>query len=349
MDLYNLGKVPWEESQLIYHAMAELGREGLILLSPATPYVCIGFHQDAEREVDLDFCRVNRIPVFRREVGGGAVCLDGNQLFFQLVLRRNDTRVPASKEVFYRRFLDPVINLYRRVGIPAEYKPINDVIAGARKISGSGVGEVGESIVFVGNVIFDFNFELMARVLKAPDEKFRDKIYKTLTDNVLTIRRELGEERAAEWTEERLNALMIEEFDTLLGPFEPQAVDNALYTKMEELRPLMLSESWLIQRRSRGVERNIKIRSGVHVIQKLHKSRGGLIRADYEILDGRLKNVTISGDFFCYPAGGILRLESELEARMTSEIREVIEALYFANALEIPGVAVEDWLAVFSG
>jgi hypothetical protein len=62
-----------------------------------------------------------------------------------------------------------------------------------------------------------------------------------------------------------------------------------------------------------------------------------------------LKNVTISGDFFCYPAGGVLRLESELEARMTSEIREVIEALYFANALEIPGVAVEDWLAVFSG
>jgi lipoate---protein ligase len=245
--------------------------------------------------------------------------------------------------------LDPVINLYRRVGIPAEYKPINDVIAGARKISGSGVGEIGESIVFVGNVIFDFNFELMARVLKAPDEKFRDKIYKTLTDNVSTIRRELGEERAAEWTEERLNALMIEEFDTLLGPFEPQVVDSALYTKMEELRPLMLSESWLIQRRSRGVERNIKIRSGVHVIQKLHKSRGGLIRADYEILDGRLKNVTISGDFFCYPAGGILRLERELDGRIIAEIREVIEALYFANALEIPGVAVEDWLAVFSG
>jgi lipoate-protein ligase A len=349
MDLYSLGKVPWEESQLIYHAMAGLDREGLILLSPATPYVCIGFHQDAEREVDLDFCRANGIPVFRREVGGGAVYLDGNQLFFQLVLRRNDPRVPAPKEVFYCRFLGPVINLYRRLGIPAEYKAVNDVIVGFRKICGSGVGEIADCIVFVGNVIFDFNFEMMARVLKVPDEKFRDKIYKTLTDNLSTIRRELGEEKAAEWTKERLTALMIAEFDTLIGPFEPLAVDNALHAKMEELRPLMLSESWLIQRRSHRMERNIKIRSGVHVIQKAHKSRGGLIRADYEIFDGRLKNVTISGDFFCYPAGGILRIESELEARMISEIREVIEVLYFANLVEIPGVGVEDWLAVFSG
>ena len=73
MKLYNLGKVPWEESQLIYHALAHMGEEALCLVSPNSPYVCIGFHQDVEQEVDLDFCRQNQIPVFRREVGGGAV------------------------------------------------------------------------------------------------------------------------------------------------------------------------------------------------------------------------------------------------------------------------------------
>jgi lipoate-protein ligase A len=311
--------------------------------------VCIGFHQDAEREVDLDFCRVNGIPVFRREVGGGAVYLDGNQLFFQLVLRRDDPRVFAPKEVFYHRFLGPVITLYRRLGIPAEYKPVNDVVVGSRKISGSGVGEIGECIVFVGNIIFDFNFGMMTRVLKLPDEKFRDKVYKTLTANLSTIREELGEERAAKWTVERLNALMIEEFGALLGPFQPQTLDDALRVKVEQLRPLMRSASWLIQRRGHRIERNIKIRSGVYVIQKAHKSRGGLIRADYEIHNGRLKNVSISGDFFCYPADGIQRLETELEARMTPEIREVVEALYSIHGVDIPGVGVEDWLAVFSG
>jgi lipoate-protein ligase A len=349
MDLFHLGKVPWEDSQLIYHALAELGREGLILLSPAAPYVCIGFHQDAEREVDLDFCRENGIPVFRREVGGGAVYLDGGQLFFQLVLRRSDPRIPASKEAFYRRFLGPVINLYRRVGISAEYKPINDVIAGSRKICGSGVGEIGSCVVFVGNIILDFNYAMMARVLRVPDEKFRDKIHKTLAENLSTIRRELGQPNSAEWTEDRLNALMIQEFGELLGSFDPQAVDDALRSKMDELRLAMLTDSWLIQRRGHGAERNIKIRSGVHIVQKLHKCRGGLIRADFEVAEGRLADISISGDFFCYPPDGVQLLEAELGGRMIPEIREVIESLYSRNVVDLPGVGVEDWLAVFSG
>ena len=196
MELYNLGKVPWLESQLIYHALAGLGRESLCLVSPSTPYVCIGFHQDLEQEVDLDFCEQNGIPVFRREVGGGAVYLDGNQLFFQLILDKENPEIPRSKEAFYKKFLQPIIAVYRSIGIPAEYKPVNDLLAGTRKISGTGVGEIGDCIVFVGNLIMDFNYEMMARVLKVPDEKFRDKIHKTLEENLSTIIRELGPEAA---------------------------------------------------------------------------------------------------------------------------------------------------------
>jgi lipoate-protein ligase A len=349
MDLYHLGKVAWEDSQLIYHAMAELGREGLILLSPASHYVSIGFHQDAEHEVDMEFCRANGIPVFRRDVGGGAVYLDGGQLFFQLVLPRGDVRIPASKEAFYRKFLSPVVDTYRRLGIPAGYKPINDVIVKNRKISGSGVGEIGGCVVFVGNLIVDFNYEMMTRILKVPDEKFRDKVHKTLTENLSTIRRELGEERAAQWTDERLNGLMIEEFGKLVGPFQPKVPDDALRAKMVELGSLMLDDAWLIQRRRRGAERNVKIRSGIHVVQRVHKCRGGLIRADFEVLDGRLRGVSISGDFFCYPPERIRRLEAEIEGRIAHEVREAIEAFYAANDLEIPGVGVSDWLAVFGG
>ena len=349
MDLYQLGKVSWQESQLIYHAMAELGREGLILLSPASPYVCIGFHQDVEHEVDLGFCRTNGIPVFRRDVGGGAVYLDGGQLFFQLVLPRGDARIPASKEAFYRKFLGPVVDIYRRLGIPAEYKPINDVIVGSRKISGSGVGEIGGCVVFVGNLIVDFNYEMMTRVLKVPDEKFRDKVHKTLRENLSTIRRELGEERAAPWAEERLNALMIEEFGKLVGPFRSKHPNDALRAKMDEIGSVMLTDAWLIQRRGHGAERNVQIRSGIHVVQKVHKCRGGLIRADFEVSDGRLRGISISGDFFCYPPEKIRHLEAELEGRIVYEVREAVDAFYAANELEIPGVEVGDWLTVFGG
>ena len=78
MKLYKLGKIPREESQLIYHALGYIDQEALALVSPASPYVCIGYNQDAEQEVGLEYCEENNIPVLRREVGDGAVYLDGN-------------------------------------------------------------------------------------------------------------------------------------------------------------------------------------------------------------------------------------------------------------------------------
>jgi lipoate-protein ligase A len=125
MKLYNLGKVEWVETQLIYHALAMLGREGLSLVSPSSPYVCIGFHQDARQEVDLNFCDQHNIPVFRRDLGGGAVYLDGDQLFFHLILHKDNPAIPKNKQRFYQKFIQPVINVYRKIGIHAEYKPIN--------------------------------------------------------------------------------------------------------------------------------------------------------------------------------------------------------------------------------
>ena len=241
MDLYNLGKVSWQESQLLYHALAYLGREALVLLSPSEPYVCIGFHQEAEVEVDMAFCQEKNIPVFRREVGGGAVYLDGNQFFFQLIVNEDNPLIPARKETFYQKFLQPVVDTYREIGIAAEYKPINDVLAGTRKISGTGVGEIGNSVVFVGNLILDFNYEMMSRVLKVPDEKFRDKVHQTLKDNLTTIREELGIDLAAQWNETSLNNILRAQFQKLLGDFQEKQIDDELTAKTNEISSEFMS------------------------------------------------------------------------------------------------------------
>jgi len=348
MKLYNLGKVPWHESQLIYHALADLGREALSLVSPATPYVCIGFHQDPEQEVDLSFCKSRHIPVFRRDLGGGAVYLDGDQLFFQLILRRDNPIIPLRRETFYRKFLQPIINVYRRIGIPAEDRPINDVIAGTRKISGTGVGEIGNCIVFVGNLIVDFNYEMMSRVLKAPDEKFRDKVHKTLMENLSTIRHELGENKAKGWDEAELNALMAEEFERLLGPMQPSEKDEALQAKIYELGVWMMSDAWLYQKGRRVSGRDIKIRAGIKVVHKLHKALGGLIRADFELREGGFSNVSLSGDFFCYPEGAVGLLEARLEGQSIEKACTLLKKYYSEEGIETPGIEIDDWMQVLA-
>ena len=348
MKLYNIGRVPWHESQLIYHALARKGDEALSLVSPSSPYVCIGFHQDLEQEVDLDFCKANGIPVFRRDLGGGAVYLDGDQLFFQLILKKDNPAVPKRKEVFYRKFLQPVIHVYREIGIQAEYKAINDVIAGNRKISGTGVGEIGECIVFVGNLIMDFNYDRMARILKVPDEKFRDKVHKTLRDNLSTIRRELGPEEAAKWDGGRLNEKMAEAFENLLGPMDPAGKDESLQTEMDALGARMMKDDWLYQRARKVPVRDVKIRAGVHVFHRMHKAPGGLIRADFQTEEGQFRNVRLSGDFFCYPEEAISELDSALEGQKAENVQGLLKAFYEQADIDIPGIEIDDWMHVLS-
>ncbi|MCK7483847.1 MAG: hypothetical protein M0C28_47775 [Candidatus Moduliflexus flocculans] len=71
--LLELGSVPAVRSQTCYHAAAYSLAEGtpdtVILVSPSEPYVCVGYHQEVDREVDRAYCRERGLPVFRREVG----------------------------------------------------------------------------------------------------------------------------------------------------------------------------------------------------------------------------------------------------------------------------------------
>jgi len=81
-------------SQTVYHAVGYAMKEStpntIIMVSPNGPYVSIGYHQDIQKEVDLDYCAQHNLPVYRREVGGGAVFLDNGQLFTQWIFHKED-------------------------------------------------------------------------------------------------------------------------------------------------------------------------------------------------------------------------------------------------------------------
>lgn len=354
MKLYNLGHVPWLQSQLIYHALPRLGMEGLILLAPAEPYVCIGYHQDVTQDVDLDYCQTHGIPVFRREVGGGAVYLDGNQLFYQLVLHKDHPLALSDKGVFYRTLLEPVAETYRQIGIAAHYKPVNDIItAEGRKIAGTGAAEIGDYLILVGNIIMDFDYDTMVRVLKVPDEKYRDKIYKSLRENLSTIKRELGVVPPLE----EIEAALIANYEAVLGPLERAELPPAVYDKVEELKRTHTSDEWLYKRGKRGEarpelkrrEQQTKIATGVEVVQRMWKAPGGLIRAIVEIKEGRIADVALSGDFFFYPADKLEALEAALAGVELNAVESAIAEFYRREGIESPGVTPADFAKALTG
>ena len=346
MKLYDLGHVPWIQSQLIYHAMPRLGMEGILYVAPATPYVCIGCHQDVEQDIDLDFCQAQGIPVFRREIGGGGVYLDGDQIFYQIILHKDNPLAAGDKTEFYRRFLQPVADAYTTLGIPAQYRPVNDVItADGRKISGNGVAQMGDYVVLAGNLIVDFDYAMMVKVLRVPDEKFRDKVFKSIQENLTTIRREIGQ--APSW--EVLTTTLTRYFEPVTGLLEPSQLSAEVYAEAERLKSRLTSDEWLYKGGKRVRGREVKIASGVNVVHKVHKAPGGLIRGVSETKDDRIISTSISGDFFLYPAEKLATLEKVLIGVKLDEVESTIAGFYQAEGIESPGVTPADLARVIAG
>jgi lipoate---protein ligase len=324
MELYNLGRVPWEQSQLIYHALAYLGREALCTCFPESPYFSIGYHQDICQEVDLDFSTTNSIPVFRREVGGGGVYLDSNQVFFQLIFHQRNPYISMCREAFYRKFLEPVVRAYHCMGIPAHYRRTADIAVRDRKISGIGAGEIGDCAVLVGNIIVDFDFDTMCRILKMPDERFRARVRTAMEDNMTTVRREIGDRAADRWNQAEIAELLVSEFGKLVGPLVPHDVDGELRHKMDELADLMTTHDWLHQNSRSAAGRIVTIRSGLQLCQGSMETPVGPMSIEFEVRDGFSARVSISGEACQHFGPELTRLQSSLVGIPLKEIRTAV-------------------------
>ncbi len=289
MKLYRPGAVPWAWSQLLYHALPRLGREGLVLCRPDAPYVCVGYHQDLAWEVDLDHCRARGIPVFRREVAGGTVYLDGRQVFYQLVLHRRSPAVPLGRDAFFRRFLSPVVEALEVLGLSARIAPPCDIRVGGRKISGNGAGEIGDYVVLVGNLLLDFDFGAMARVLALPGEPVREVVRGEMERALTTLARELPEPPAPEAVEEALARA----FTRALPGLGPGALDPGLQGKVRELEPAFLSPGWLLEPGRKLPYREVKIAEGTVVYAV---ARGGAPPLVIVTRGGRVAGVGWGGE-----------------------------------------------------
>jgi lipoate-protein ligase A len=195
-------------------------------------------------------------------------------------------------------------------------------------------------MVFVGGILLDFNYKAMSRILKVPDEKLRDKVFKTMEENVTTMKRELGMVPPRE----EVVKVLKESFEKKIGSLKEASLTPEIIEKMKALESWMTSEEFLHQKTPK-IPAGVKIREGVEVLYGLHKAKGGLIRTAEEIAEGRIEDIAISGDFQFYPKEGLSGLEGSLEKVSLDEkkIIERVETFYEEKGVESPGVESKDF------
>lgn len=340
--LLDFGKVGSLRSLAIFHGVAyALGPEDpdtITLTRPLDPFVSIGHHQDAKTEVDLPYCNAAGVPVYRREVGGGAVYLDEGQTFWHTIFHHS--RVPTTLADIYTHFLAGPVLALNRIGIPAVHRPVNDIQVEGRKVGGTGAATIGEALVVAGSLMFDFNYELMSRVLRVPSEKFRDKVYSTMKEYLTTINRELGDDAPDRADAERI---LVECFAETLGEEivhdEPRADELESIDRLEEK---IASDEWLLLDGLRPSGDKVKIAEGVNVVEGVYKAPGGLIRATSAVRDGSIEGIVLSGDFFFEPAGARQTLQDALVGVAYDEDSVLGVVKRELSEVDAPGVDASD-------
>jgi lipoate---protein ligase len=340
MYLFELDKLPGQQSMLVFHALARMGVEALVIVSPKSPLASVGYFQDTDKEIDLDFCSRTHIPVMRREVGGGTTYLDENQIFYQVIWKKDNPHLPTGMKRIFPELSQPACETYREFGIDASFRPENDIITGnGKKIAGEGGGDIGDCMVFVGGILMDFNCDTMSKVIKVPDEKFRDKVFRTMEENLTTMKQELGQLPPRQ----DIIQILVEKFEKQIGKLERATLDRTTIEKMMELERWMSSDRFLFKKTPR-IPKGVKIKQGLEILYGIYKARGGIIRTVDELEEDILKELAISGDFQFYPKEDLMNLERSLKMTDFKEktIISKIDQFYEKQKVEAPGVDPED-------
>ncbi len=149
--------------------------------------VIIGYFQNIHDEVDLEKCRELGVHCVRRITGGGATLLDKERELTYSVYAPADL-ITSDITKSYRIICGWLINSLSKIGIEAEFKPINDIVVTGKKISGTAATLRKGVLLVHGTLLYDLDLRKMFSVLKVGQEKISDKFIQAVEERVTCVR-----------------------------------------------------------------------------------------------------------------------------------------------------------------
>jgi len=144
----------------------------LRLWEPDHYAVIVGRANHIERNVKVEACRADGVPIIRRFSGGGTVLLGPGALVFSLFLRREkNSQHLANIDAATAFVLDRLLAPLRRTVSELERKGSSDIAADGVKVSGNSQRWLRTTFLHHGTLLYDFDLDRIERYLTSPERE----------------------------------------------------------------------------------------------------------------------------------------------------------------------------------
>ncbi len=271
----------------------------------------------------------------RRITGGGALYMDEGQFGMELVFHRATLGI-GSLDGLAGAICRAIALGLSTLGVPARWRPRNDVEVDGRKISGTGGFFDGDTLFYQATILADMDSDRMLRALNVPAAKLAKRTLDDAGARVTTLKALLG---AAMPGPAVIREALLRGLVEHLGI---ETVPGAITDREEE-------------RARRAFEDEIGTDAFVAEIDGApedawHASvtgKGGTIEAHVRLegegAEPRIREVLITGDFFVTPPRTIFDLEAALRGAAISEVRERIESFFAATGVGVLSAGAGDF------
>ena len=133
------------------------------------PSVIVGFNQEVNTEVNLEYLNQQGITLARRVTGGGAVYHDFGNLNYTIVGRSEDL------ERDYPEYTSLMMKALQALGVPATISGRNDILVEGKKVSGFAKRVCKNRLMVHGTLMYNVDVDVLTHVLNPSNSKLQSK------------------------------------------------------------------------------------------------------------------------------------------------------------------------------
>ncbi len=166
----------WEE-YILKHIYSG---EELFFLWQNSPSIVVGRNQNVYEEVNLIYLNEQKIPLFRRNSGGGTVYHDLGNLNYTFITKA------SGKVNNYELMTEPIIKALNSLGINAYFNPKSDIKLMEHKIGGNAQFLYKDLLLHHGTILFNSNLNELTNCLLT-NKSHTSKAIKSRPSTVINI------------------------------------------------------------------------------------------------------------------------------------------------------------------